>query len=89
MVFVCIGFLLGPVDSVAFVLGRTIEAIEFEILGLGTIHHVMPGSGWDDDRKSVGDSLWVPLQYNRSGPGFEPDELIQLVHFFADLFTRL
>jgi len=89
MVFVCIGFLLGLVDGAAFVLGRTIKTIEFEVLSLGAIDHVMSGSGWDHDRKAVGYSVLLPIQYNHSFTNFEPDELIQLVHFFANLFTRL
>jgi hypothetical protein len=52
MVFVCIGFLLGLVDGAALVLGRTIKTIEFEVLSLGAIDHVMSGSGWDHDRKA-------------------------------------
>jgi hypothetical protein len=77
------------VDGAAFVFGRTIKTIEFEVLCLGAVDHVMPGSSWDDDRKSVGYSMSLPIQYNRSLPSFEPDELIQRVHFSADFFTRL
>jgi hypothetical protein len=49
------------------------------VLCPGTIDHIMSGSGWDDDFKSI--------QFNRSLSNFKPDELIQLMHFLTDFFT--
>ena len=89
LIVVGIGVFLSSVHRPDFMFRRAIDTVKLEIAVLRRIDDVVACSGRDHYRDPVADFMALPVQPDRAFSCLEANELVEIVHLFADFLARL
>jgi hypothetical protein len=89
VIVVRVGFPLGFVNDAIFVFWWAVQTVQFEFCSFTAVDHIVSGSCWNDDRKSVAHRVFLTIQDDGSLTFLEAKKPIQLVYLFSDFLTGL
>src|SRR5215213_1326832 len=85
LVLDCIGF--SCVNGAVAMFRRRVECIEFQLIRVRDVDHIVSGTGWNDDSGAVGQSMRDTVENRKALSGFYADKLVQLVYLLANLLV--